>query len=250
MACPLCGGADHSANGVPHAVLNCPTYVRVPQPLKDAITRLWDDNPQGTVPGDPLATWIYENIYSPGAALPGHWTHWYSRTFRDPRGVVDERVYMAARSQHLLTVWNALLPYFNANDTDVIQAKHCVPAVADMRPDSIVIYLRNKAAVWRLQTHLQALRRAGTLADTHFRNATPPGTGRLSEFIGVATARQPVDEGESFGGELSRLLGEAFDRVNRPMRIPKLAFVQACLAHMKAQGVDILAPWNRPRQVF
>jgi hypothetical protein len=66
MACPLCGGADHQRRG-PHPILNCSTYARVPQPVKNAIQKLYDDNPQATPQGVPLENWIYNNIYSPGA---------------------------------------------------------------------------------------------------------------------------------------------------------------------------------------
>jgi HopA1 effector protein family len=254
MTCKLCSGADHTLGRGPHPILNCSTFVRVPQPVKDAIKKLWEDNPQAIARGESLSNWIYDHIYSPGAQQGGHWTSYFNSAY--PGGlldkVIEERIYLSVKGARLLHVWNALQPLFSdIGEHDVVQAKHCQVAVADARPDSIVIYLRNKAAVWRFCDGLRGLRQAGAIADTDFKNTTPPGTGCLPDLPGVATARQPDNHGDSFGGELCRILGKVFDARNRPMRMPvMLDFMVFCLAELKQNGIDITRPWNRPRQIF
>lgn len=246
MACPLCGGANHPIH-------NCLTFVRVPQPLKDAIKELWEANPQQVTQGEPLADWIYQHIYSPGAQQGGMWTFYFNPDYPGEEvKLIEERIYLSVKAARLLHVWNAIQPLFaGMGRHDVVQAKHCPVNVADGRPDSIVIYLRNKAAVWRFCDGLRGLRQAGAIADTDFKHTTPPGTARLPDLPGVTSARQPANPGDSYGGELSRILGKAFDARNRPMRLPvMLDFMTFCLAELKQAGIDITQPWNRPRQVF
>lgn len=249
MACRLCGAADHpvpSGHGA-HALINCPQFARVPQPLKDIIRAVYTQNPQGVAAGGALAGWIYDNVYAQNqGGNPG----WVFHMNGDPRGRVEERVYLAVHGAHLLTVWNALMPYFQAQDFEVIQAKHCAVAAANIRPDAVVIYLRNKAAVWRMLDEMRRLRKIGTLKDTFFKRDTPPGTGRIADLPGTATARQPAND-DSFGGELTAMIGAAFDAYNRPVRVPTVFdFMEVALAHMKRANVDIFKPWNRPQQVF
>lgn len=246
MPCLLCG-----AN---HTLLNCSTFASVPQPVKDAIKQLWDADPQQIAVGSSLADWIYENVYSPGSGQQQAfgWTHYYSPDYKgsDMVKCIEERIYMSVKGARLLHVWDAIQPLFaGLGQADVIQAKHCPVYVADGRPDSIVIYLRNKAAVWRFSEGLRHLKRNATITDNDFKAETAPGAGRIADLPGVSTARQPSDPGQSFGGELCRLLGETFDTKNRPMRIPYLNFLALCLASMKQAGIDIKKPWNRPRQI-
>lgn len=250
MPCKLCGAPDHRpAHVAPlpnsNPLLDCPLYARVPQPMKDAIRDLWNRNPQA-VSADKLSNWIYETIYSPGAAQGGAWTFFYSPHYSNPVGLIDERIYMAVKGTSLLKVWNALMPLFQ--DSDIVQAKHCPPNIADQRPDSLVIYLRNKAGVWRTCDKIRALRHNGAIADTDFRNAAPPGTGRIDDLPGVATAPQPDDPGESYGGRLSDSLAKVFNARNRPQRIPEWDFMAAALKGMKDDGFNIAQPWIRPRQ--
>ncbi|OWQ85703.1 hypothetical protein CDN99_21745 [Roseateles aquatilis] len=247
MPCLLCG-----AN---HTLLHCSTFARVPQPVKDAVKQLWDADPQGIAVGSPLEDWIYENVYSPGSGQQPAlgWTYHYSPSYQgsDIVACIEERVYLSVKGARLLYVWQAIQPLFSGiGNTDVIQAKHCPHYIADGRPDSIVIYLRNKAAVWRFCDGLRDLRRQAKITDTDFKTDTPPGAGRIADLPGVSTARQPDDPGQSFGGELCHLLGETFDAKNRPMRIPYLDFLALCLASMKQAGIDITKPWNRPRQIL
>ncbi|HEY1377830.1 MAG TPA: hypothetical protein VGF55_13610 [Gemmataceae bacterium] len=252
MPCQLCGGPDHPKGALPSAVLNCPVYAQVPQPLKDSIKQLWDDNPQTVGRGQELADWIYDHVYSPGAQQHGVWTFYFNPDYPNPLGLVEERVYLSVKGVRLLAVWAALQPGFTGTlKWDVVQAKRCQPNVADARPDSIVIYLRNKAGVWRCCDELRRLRRERAIADTDFKSTSPPGTGQVPDLPGVSEARQPDDPGDSFGGELSRILGSVFDARNRPVRVPSmLDFTTSCLAELKAQGIDITRPWNRPLQVF
>lgn len=249
MACTLCGGANHTVPGGAgtHALMNCPSYARVPQPLKDLIREVWTQNPQHVARGDAIAGWIYDNCYAQNQGLsPG----WQFHMNGDPRGLVEERVYMSVHGAHVMTVWNALLPYFQRETVDVVQAKHCAALAANQRPDAIVVYLRNKAAVWRLLDEMRRLRKGNVLKDMHFKADVPPGTGRVSDLKGTATARQPANDA-SFGMELTDLIGEAFDNCNRPVRLPTaFDFMAKCLAHMKSKNVDIFKPWNRPRPVF
>jgi hypothetical protein len=256
MACSLCGAADHRKVPLPnlHPVLDCPTYAKVPQPLKDAIKRLWERNPQKVARGSPLATWIYENIYSPGAAnTGGFWEFYFNPGYVTEERIVasiEERIYLSVKTTSLLRVWDNIQPLFQGvGRFDVIQAKHCLEALADTRPDSIVVYLRNKAAVWRFCDGLRSLRHQGAIKDTDFKE-TPVGAGRIGDLPGVATAPQPADPSQSFGDLLSAILAEAFDQYNRPVRIPILEFTTRALVKLKNAGQDITKPWIRPVQVF
>lgn len=255
MACILCGGPDHPKSG-PHPILNCPTYVSVPQPLKDMIRTLWERHPV-TVGWDELKDWIYENLYSPGATVSPHWQYYYSPAGGDPTKLIEERIYMSVKGALILEVWKILKDKIFTTlmgTSDVVQAKHCIPSVADSRPDSIVIYLRSKAAVWRVADEVRKLRQDHTeivLVGTRypfnewFNDTTPPGTARFPDLPGISSAKQPDNPGDSFGGELSAHLAHVFNTRNRYTRMPMLDFMVFCLVFLKEQQVNILRPWHR-----
>lgn len=250
MVCALCNGPDHPQPGGAgaHRLMNCPVFVSTTQPLKDMIRAVYDRNPQQVGRGDDLLQWIYDNIYgdNPAQIAP----RWVFHMNGDPRGRVEERMYLSVFAPHLLTVWNALMPYLKDQTHDVVQAKHCSVEAAAARLDTIVIYLRNKASLWRMEDELRRLRREGSLIDGYFKPQVPPGTGRLADLPGASTARQPDGDG-SYGQELSALIGEAFDSFCRPMRPPTwFDFAGRSLAMMKARGINLAKPWNRPLQVF
>jgi hypothetical protein len=250
MVCALCNGPDHPQPGGAgaHRLMNCQVFVSTTQPLKDMIRAVYDRNPQQVGRGDDLLQWIYDNIYgdNPAQIAP----RWVFHMNGDPRGRVEERMYLSVFAPHLLTVWNALMPYLKDQTHDVVQAKHCSVEAAAARLDTIVIYLRNKASLWRMEDELRRLRREGSLIDGYFKPQVPPGTGRLADLPGASTARQPDGDG-SYGQELSALIGEAFDSFCRPMRPPTwFDFAGRSLAMMKARGINLAKPWNRPLQVF
>ncbi|HEY4373917.1 MAG TPA: hypothetical protein VGN52_18465 [Burkholderiales bacterium] len=271
MTCALCGGQDHPAGNGRNPILNCPTFVRVPQTLKDSITDLWTRNPQNVEAGEPLADWIYDHIYSPGSLQQGsdEWTFHYGSTSVH---LTEERIYMSVKSTSLLQVWNVLLNHVfrvGMGKTDITQAKHCLPRLADLRPDSIVIYVWNRAGVWRTCDTLRDLRHRGLISDSDFNQKArteysdpqiqlrmdrigtlAPGTGAVPDLPGVSTAPQPPDPKQSHGSRLSRILGSVFDARNRPVRLPTaIDFMVPCLVAMKDGDINITAPWKRQDQL-
>lgn len=228
--------------------MKCLLFVSTTQPLRDMIRAVYDRNPQQVGRGDHLLQRIDDNIYGddPAQIAPC----WVFHMNGDPHGRVEERMYLSVFAPHLLTGWNALMPYFEEQTHDVVQAKHCSVEAAAARLDTIVIYLRNKASLWRMETEVRRLRHEGLLIDGYFKPQGPPGTGRLVDLPCAGTSRQPEGDG-SYGQELSALIGEAFDSFCRPMRPPTwFDFAGRGLAMMKARGIHRAKPWNRPLQVF
>ena len=86
------------------------------------------------------------------------------------------------------------MPMLERHNDDVGAAKYrSNMATAASRHDTIVIYLRNKAGVWRICDGLRNLRQLGQITDRQFKSEVSPGTGRVADLPGVttATAKEP-----------------------------------------------------------
>ena len=250
MACPLCGDAEHPVEegGSEHPLLRCPDFERVPRPLKEILQALWEWDPQPVPPGEPLALWIYENLFSPGAGPGARWLSWFSRPYGDLPAPEEERVVLSVKGARLQHVWGALLSLFpRLRANDLVQAKRCPPHVADWRPDSVVLVLRDRAAVDRLLDELRALHAAGAVSAADFRSSAPTGAVRVPDLAGVSVAPRPYRPENAAGAELCGVLASVYDATCRPERMPDLLdFALACLVELRRLEVDAALPWSGP----
>lgn len=244
MPCNLCN-KDHDE-------FNCVEYISVPQPLKEMLYNLFDRRSDVSV-GD-TSNWIYDNIYAPSDDNSSKkiWTQETFAVWMLQQAAVEERIYMCVKSKEILNVWKTLLPHLENNPVDVGAAKYCHDLdAAESRHDTIVIWLRNKAAVWRVLDTIRDLRSEGKINDSQFKASVPMGTGQIRDLPGVATALQPVSQ-NSFGGELCDTIATAFDKLklNWPNNLDKIKFAAFVLKEMKEKGFNICKPWSRPMQVY
>lgn len=248
MACPLCGDADHPvAEGEgDHPLFRCPEFDLVPRPLKELLQLLWEWDPQPVPRGYGLAFWIYENLFAPGAGPGARWLPYFSRPYGDLPAPEDERVYLSVKGARLLHVWGALLPVFpRLRANDLVQAKRCPPHAADWRPDTMVLLLRDRAAVDRFLDELRALHAAGAVAAGDFKASAPSGAVRVPDLPGVSIAPRPYQPENAAGAELCGILAAVFDSSCRPERTATLPdFALACLSELRRREFDVAGPWS------
>src|SRR5215472_11850773 len=160
MSCPICS-AYHEAN-------ECAVYQTAAQSLKDLAAEAYRRLKFLVTDGRTFDA-VYDNLY---ASAKGTWSRWSSSELGDSAERVQEllkdRVYMNVRGEHLMQVWNTLLPDFSQNDWEVLQAKRCTPHEASSRKDTLVVYTRNRAGSWRLLDRMRLMFESGRLSRDHF----------------------------------------------------------------------------------
>jgi hypothetical protein len=247
MACPIC------AQG--HDIFNCLTFATTAQNLKDLLKDIHAGLPNITTKTSTYNK-VYDNFYAPGQGLP-RWTFWYSPMVasQDIPLMISERVYLNVIPFRLNDVWQGLVQEFERAPSDVIQGKRCSEHDAVTRYDTVVIYLRNKAAVWRLLDRIRARwspLKTGTVGNARspFRSMVPPGTGMIPDLPGVAVASQPENASDSFGSLLCGMIADTWDKECKPIPIPLWDFVGITLRNIRDGGLDLKRPWNIPAKAI
>ena len=234
MSCPICN-AYHEAN-------ECAVFQTAAQNLKDLAAEAYQ-RLRFLVRDGRTFDAVYDHLY---ASDKGTWFRWSSSkvgcSVEEVQSLLKDRVYMNVRGEHLMQVWNTLQPDFIQNDWEVFQAKRCAPHEASSRRDTIVVYTRNRAASWRLLDRLRLMFASGRLSRDHFKDETPPGTGKVADLPGIATAAQPHGT-ESYGEMICSAVATVWDKKHQT--VPEYTFVAMVLRLLMDKGMDPKRPWNQ-----
>lgn len=201
---------------------------------------------------------IYDLYTPPAKGVPQNWTQ---IEYHDmPLGQMAWRVYISATPASLMKVWNALQEIFRSQP-GIAAAKHTTMQAAATRVDTIVIYLRDRAAKDDFISSMRRLcqTRPGVgsappipprLPPGDFKEAIPPTTEQVEGLRGVAHAQQPLEDGWaakempipaqlSFGMQLSRMIAAALLRA-----ASKPIFFTEVEAEFLEYGMDVNKPWQ------
>jgi hypothetical protein len=240
MPCPIC-----AANHDYHV---CSSYVTASQNLKDFLKACWDAQlsrrAQPDWAKDPEN--LYEFVYGPGQIQQNE--AWWE--FKGAGFGIRERIYLSVTDKGYDELWTkfAVIQH-EQSKVDVPFIKRCNKSLRLLRPDNIILYVRNEDVRKRLIETLRAMCREqpalpngrpaipARIPRDRLRDAQVPATTRVSDLRGVGYATDP-GPGLSHGQQLCKHVAKAFKVPQRDY----VTFLGAALGVMKRSGVNLAQP--------
>jgi hypothetical protein len=164
----------------------------------------------------------------------------YERTGADLRAVT-ERVYLNINADRATEVMEFVVRQIVDNPAEfpgVEMAKVSGPGAVSRRPETIVIYCRDQAAVERVLKRIEQFQAANP---DDFMVTSPPMTSPVAPGVSVASEPLPMAGGGSFGSVRARAMYEALvESVNA--NETRGEFYARVRRQLRARGVDPDAP--------